>query len=751
MAFRFNPLVVKHEDDKVFCFVRNRYVVYGPEEIVRQSILHHLIQDLGVSPNDIELEPTIHKVGRPDIVVSHQNYPILLVECKAPSVRLSDCVFDTQAINYGIALKTRLIWVSNGNDSRFYASKDAGETYQEIEGEPDLINNVDNQFVYKRQDKLVEPVSYRQLFKMRVREDYSRIRKDYINTHWLTGNEDDKTAAAIIRLGEFIYGQHSFPQKEICESFVLKNDLGVRQKKMSNPGEHMYNYYRCLEIEDTIAEESFLFAFGFMPYKTQHLAINFPDDRVRSTLVEISLDNDSFEIYDDFVCLLHRRPVNIGSASPPLNQIEFLEQKHCRNLSDDGKPIASQFEMKPMPTLHDDSWAFFFSYLLMYAKAIKDFKEYAAQYKPERVDSAKKKKPQYGREVNKLIDEGKYQQAIDYANALIDRGGLTKSMEMKLLDSMYESADMLGDNDLRIESLEKLSVRSKDPFFDFIDLARNHYFNSKDKNKARYYIEKAEKIHPENDALYSLKGAIYLDKNNYRKAAHRFKKAYHLDEKNENYLFDLVVALMLNGEYEEALKYWDNLPNNDFKSDAINVAKKHSSLYSDEFTEYAFNQFPNDVLIVELYANMLYDDRKYEDALRYYKALKDLDQDNPFVHILVASALMMLHRHQEALEEINDLNFSNIHDRLTHQLTLAAIHKSLGNETEVEQALIKAKSLDAIESDTIGSYMYHCIVGNDEKCKEIRKNIDDGSIDNISYFLAVTEYILKSFGLNYYK
>ncbi len=269
------------------------------------------------------------------------------------------------------------------------------------------------------------------------------------------------------------------------------------------------------------------------------------------------------------------------------------------------------------------------------------------------------------------------------------------------------------------------------------------------KNKARYYLEKAENIHPENDALYSLKGAIYLDKKNYRKAIHRFKQAYRINEKNDYYVYDLVIALILSEEYGEALKYWAELPNNDFKRNAINEVIRHISLYPEKFINYALTRIPNDAIIVEFHSEKLYHNREFESALRSYISLKNIVPDDSFINIRVASALMMLDRHEEALHEVKHIEFTIPDDQLLHQLTLAAIHKSLGNKSEAEAALANAKSINAIEHNTVDSYLYHRIVGNDDKCKEIKKTIDDGT-RLVSYFKAETEFILNPFGTSYY-
>src|SRR5690606_28191557 len=87
-----------------------------PEEWVRQHVIRFLI-DLGypISLMNVEKEIKLFNTKkRFDILVSDPNgHPALLVECKAPGVKIDQSVFD-QITRYNIALKVPLLFVSNG-------------------------------------------------------------------------------------------------------------------------------------------------------------------------------------------------------------------------------------------------------------------------------------------------------------------------------------------------------------------------------------------------------------------------------------------------------------------------------------------------------------------------------------------------------------------------------------------------------------------------------------------------------------
>ncbi len=96
--------------------VRKKSVAATPEEFVRQFIIQYLIYEkhfpralLGV-----EVALAVNKLSkRCDIVAYKNNKPALLIECKAPPVKISQNVFD-QIARYNITLRVPYLLVTNG-------------------------------------------------------------------------------------------------------------------------------------------------------------------------------------------------------------------------------------------------------------------------------------------------------------------------------------------------------------------------------------------------------------------------------------------------------------------------------------------------------------------------------------------------------------------------------------------------------------------------------------------------------------
>ncbi len=112
------PAELRLKDGNVWDLLRKKFVKLTPEEWVRQHFIHHLI-NLGYSKNLMQSEQLVRynsMAKRCDIVAfNNQAVPVLIVECKAPSVPLTEDTF-YQICKYYHALKAPLLILTNGID-----------------------------------------------------------------------------------------------------------------------------------------------------------------------------------------------------------------------------------------------------------------------------------------------------------------------------------------------------------------------------------------------------------------------------------------------------------------------------------------------------------------------------------------------------------------------------------------------------------------------------------------------------------
>ena len=127
---------LKEEDNKVFIFdsIRKKYLQLTPEEWVRQNIIQFLIEEKKYPKSLFSIEKGI-KVSntskRVDIAIYNTDKRIeVLIECKAPEVKITQNAFD-QIARYNLTLNAKYLVVTNGL-SHFFA----------------VIDNINNKYIF---------------------------------------------------------------------------------------------------------------------------------------------------------------------------------------------------------------------------------------------------------------------------------------------------------------------------------------------------------------------------------------------------------------------------------------------------------------------------------------------------------------------------------------------------------------------------------------------------------------------------
>lgn len=115
-AYRFR---LKSLGDKTLIFdgIRKKYVVLTPEEWVRQHVIRYLVTEKKYPASLISVE-TPHKYirmnKRSDVLVYDRNgNTLMLVECKAPDVVITQKVFEQVSV-YNMTTQAVCLVVTNG-------------------------------------------------------------------------------------------------------------------------------------------------------------------------------------------------------------------------------------------------------------------------------------------------------------------------------------------------------------------------------------------------------------------------------------------------------------------------------------------------------------------------------------------------------------------------------------------------------------------------------------------------------------
>ncbi len=136
--FRF-----KNSENKVSIFdeIRKKFIVLTPEEWVRQHVVQYFLQEKKYPKSHINVEKVL-KINdlkkRYDIVIFNPDGTIcILIECKAPEIKISQTTFD-QIARYNLTLKAQFLMVTNGLNHYFCQMDFENEKYHFLKELPEF-------------------------------------------------------------------------------------------------------------------------------------------------------------------------------------------------------------------------------------------------------------------------------------------------------------------------------------------------------------------------------------------------------------------------------------------------------------------------------------------------------------------------------------------------------------------------------------------------------------------------------------
>jgi len=127
--FRFRET---HGKVSIFDEIRRKFIILTPEEWVRQHVVQYFLKQKNYPKSLINVEKLLKINGitkRYDVVVFNTDGSIfILVECKAPEVKVSQANFD-QIARYNLTMKAQYLMVTNGLNHYFCQMDFINEKY----------------------------------------------------------------------------------------------------------------------------------------------------------------------------------------------------------------------------------------------------------------------------------------------------------------------------------------------------------------------------------------------------------------------------------------------------------------------------------------------------------------------------------------------------------------------------------------------------------------------------------------------
>lgn len=141
--YKFNLKKSKVGKTEIFDKCRRKYIILTPEEWVRQNFIQFLISEKNVPQSliSVEKEIILNKTKkRPDIVVFTKNAkPKIIIECKAPEIKITQDVLD-QIARYNISLRVEYLIVTNGMTHICCKIDYQNHSFEFLENIPDYID-----------------------------------------------------------------------------------------------------------------------------------------------------------------------------------------------------------------------------------------------------------------------------------------------------------------------------------------------------------------------------------------------------------------------------------------------------------------------------------------------------------------------------------------------------------------------------------------------------------------------------------
>lgn len=136
---------IKHENNKAYIFdeIRKKWLLLTPEEWVRQHLLNYLKAEKSVPASLISVEKEVNLNNtrkRYDAVVYNKTMnPVVLIECKAPDVPLTQTTLE-QTLRYNLILGVKFLLITNGLQQFVISVENGtGKLIQDLPGYSELI------------------------------------------------------------------------------------------------------------------------------------------------------------------------------------------------------------------------------------------------------------------------------------------------------------------------------------------------------------------------------------------------------------------------------------------------------------------------------------------------------------------------------------------------------------------------------------------------------------------------------------
>jgi len=348
----------------LICEIRKKMILVTEEEIVRQKFLQYLISDLQIPVDYIDVEYPLARLkrgvkGRIDIIVwNNKKEPLLIIECKASSIMLSNQDYK-QAVNYAEKTNCELFWLTNGWVIEMYR-KNESNVFQQTEMKTFLFEELENEL------KKLEHLEYKEPIRLSEEEISLKNAKktaiEYYRRNYLLDSshkflDSDEISRFTLRVEDLLF--YNFNEKVTFNSKLLKfiSDEKCRFFRVSNPsGENISHLQRYFNFQDNYG--NYLLIAFYINYSYEQMYINVGIDPMQGNITQFALKK-TVKIKNDIAEFWHDGTITVVSSQKKEITLNAV-QNACPYLLKEGKVFLGKLDLsKPLSWESPDVIDFF--------------------------------------------------------------------------------------------------------------------------------------------------------------------------------------------------------------------------------------------------------------------------------------------------------------------------------------------------------------------------------------------------------
>ena len=334
--------------------IRQKLIFIKPEETVRQKVISFLRDELHVPARMLTVEePLVHygvkSKDRTDIVVLAVNdegneYPLAVVECKAPTVALDDKALN-QMLDYSDALGASFVMLTNGESSYCYRWDEPSNKYADIVALPAYPDMLEGKYVEEAEEEPPERIPFDQL-EIALRETWAEEEKEKTYGD-ISPATPISLAVPVFNLQECLLDYRVKMPTGDYGLFRLIEDYGVRMLSYGNgSGGQFFGPYRSFLVDVNGSTE--FFSISITTYwksgwnleeKPPKTCICVAHDNEKSSHHALQLVvEDNCGVMGDEVRFYHHGRIAIGriGSGKKADLMNLVEQRYPKIVEGDG-------------------------------------------------------------------------------------------------------------------------------------------------------------------------------------------------------------------------------------------------------------------------------------------------------------------------------------------------------------------------------------------------------------------------------